>query len=235
MNGRLRWSLVVLFAAAMAWVEAAVVFYLRVLIDRVQPYQLDPLPASVGLGQAELVREASTLLMLGCVAWLAGSHRRARFGYLLLVFGAWDILYYVFLAYLSGWPNTLLDWDILFLIPLPWWGPVLAPVSIAGLMIITGTAIAQFDLWPRFPSWVMSSCGAMLALYTFIAVSLSAWGNGLRAVREVLPLAFNWSVFGVAILLMGAPLLDMLWLREKASARRQLEQNEHLLVKKVIP
>ena len=28
----------------------------------------------------------------------------------------------------AGWPETVLDWDILFLLPLPWWGPVIAPV-----------------------------------------------------------------------------------------------------------
>ena len=33
---RARWMLVVTFAAAMAWVEAACVYYLRVMVDRVE-------------------------------------------------------------------------------------------------------------------------------------------------------------------------------------------------------
>jgi len=235
MNSKFRWLLVVIFATAMAWVEAAVVFYLRVLINRVQPYQLDPLPSSVGLGQAELVREAATMIMLGCVGWLAGSNWRARFGYVMMAFGVWDILYYVFLALLSGWPTSLLDWDILFLIPVPWWSPVLAPVSSAVWMVIAGTAIAQFHLWPRLSAWVVSLGGAMLALYTFTADTLSALGDGLRAVREVLPALFNWPLFGVAILLMAAPLLDMLWrLKMNTSARAQLEKGESLSVKRGI-
>lgn len=225
MNERFRWLLVTLFATAMAWVEAAVVFYLRVFVNRIQPYQPDPLPLSVGLGEAELVREAATMLMLICVGWLAGSNRRARFGYLLLVFGVWDILYYVFLVVLSGWPNSLLDWDILFLIPVPWWGPVLAPVSIAVLMVILGSAITQASLWPRPPAWRVSLFGAMLALYTFMAEALNALSVSPQALREVLPAAFNWPLFGIAILFLGAPLLDMFWiLRKKSSSREQSQQ-----------
>ena len=81
----------------------------------------------------------ATLLMIATLGLLAGSTWRRRAGYAAIAFGAWDIFYYVFLRLISGWPRTLLDWDILFLLPLPWWGPVLAPVSIALVMI--GVAI----------------------------------------------------------------------------------------------
>jgi hypothetical protein len=231
MNERFRWFLVVLFATSMAWAEAAAVFYLRVFINRVQPYQLDPLPSSVGLGQAELLREAATILMLGCIGWLAGVNRRDRFGYGLLAFGVWDMLYYVFLVLLSGWPNSLLDWDILFLIPVPWWAPVLAPVCIATWMVIVGTAITQFHFWPRPPAWIASLCGLVLALYTFITDALRVLGEGPRAVREVLPSPFNWLLFLAAILLLIIPLLDMLWrLRVMTSARAQLERSVDKLI-----
>ena len=229
MNEKIRWLLVIVFATAMAWVEAAVVFYLRVFINRVQPYQLNPLPYSVGVGQAELMREAATMLMLGCVGWLAGSNRRSRFGYFMLAFGVWDILYYLFLVILTGWPESLLDWDILFLIPVPWWSPVLAPVSIAVLMGFTGSMITQFHLWPRLLSWIVGLFGAMLALYTFMADALSVLGKGTGAVRDVLPDLFNWPLFGVAILLMAVPFLDMLWQHWiTTSAREQLEQCQSL-------
>ncbi len=211
MNERYRWGFVVLFATAMAWVEAAVVLYLRIYLNRVQPYQLDPLPSTMGLARAELVREAATLVMLGCVGCLAGSDRRSRIGFAMLAFGVWDILYYIFLVPLSGWPNSLLDWDILFLIPLPWWGPVLAPAIIAALMVLTGTVIALTRLWPRFWSWLVSLAGAFLAFYTFIADALRALGNGPQAVRNVLPVGYNWLLFTLALTLMALPLLDMFW------------------------
>jgi hypothetical protein len=197
----------------MAWVEAAVVFYLRVMINRVQPYQGDPLPAVGGLGQAELVREASTLLMLACVGWLAGKDWRTRLGYAMLAFGLWDILYYVFLIPLTHWPNSVLDWDILFLLPVPWWGPVLAPVSIALLMVLTGTLIGQGTarLWPRGWAWGTSLPGAFLALYTFMVDALMAAARGVTNLRAVLPMQFNWPLFALALVLMAAPLADMLW------------------------
>ena len=49
-----RWWLVVIYAAAMAWVESAVVFYLRSMIDRIEPYQPDPLPVIGGFAAVEL-------------------------------------------------------------------------------------------------------------------------------------------------------------------------------------
>jgi hypothetical protein len=211
MNIMKRWLALALFSTAMAWVEAAVVFYLRVMINRVQPYQAEPLPAFGGLGQAELVREAATLVMLVCVGWLAGRDWHTRLGYAMLAFGLWDILYYVFLIPLTNWPNSLLDWDILFLVPVPWWGPVLAPVSIAVLMVVTGTLMSQAGLWPRAWSWAASLPGALLALYTFMVDSLMASARGVTNLRGVLPVRFNWPLFAVALLLMAAPPANMLW------------------------
>jgi hypothetical protein len=216
MNQKQRWSMVVLFAAAMAWVESAVVLYLRVLADRVQPYQANPLPQSVGLGQAELVRELSTLVMLFTVGWLAGRNGRSRLAYFTLAFGVWDIFYYLFLIPLTGWPRSLLDWDILFLLPLPWWGPVIAPVSIAALMVVGGTLVSQFDqptraVWPGKKALLAGFVGAGMALYTFMADAMRALGQGAQAVRHVLPTAFDWPLFVAGLALMTLPVIDVAW------------------------
>ena len=72
------------------------------------------------------------------VGVLTGLTWRGRIAFILLAFGVWDVAYYLFLIPLTAWPSSILDWDILFLIPLPWWGPVLAPVSLACLMITFG-------------------------------------------------------------------------------------------------
>ena len=61
--------------------------------------------------------------MLLAVAYIAGGNGPQRFGYFLLSFGIWDVFYYVFLKVLIGWPESLLTWDVLFLIPLTWVGP----------------------------------------------------------------------------------------------------------------
>src|SRR5512138_1410176 len=123
LKARKTWLLVVAFAAAMAWVEAACVYYIRAMVDRLEPYQTNPLPMHGILGPVELVREAATLVMLLIVGGIAGRTRTTRLGYAAVAFGIWDIGYYLFLKIICDWPRSLFDWDILFLIPLPWWGP----------------------------------------------------------------------------------------------------------------
>jgi hypothetical protein len=212
---RARWLLVVTFAAGMAWVEAACVYYLRVMVDRVEPYQPDPLPIRGILGEVELVREAATLIMLAILGMLAGRTWRARLGYTAVAFGSWDILYYVFLRIISGWPASLFDWDILFLLPLPWWGPVLAPVSVALLMILWGTLVSQRTVGdPRSSvtsTQISGGIGIALALYAFMADALHVMHQGFDATRTVLPTTFNWSVFVVALTLMAAPVAQAAW------------------------
>lgn len=214
MSERMRWGVVALFAVAMAWMEAATVVYLRTLVGRVDPYQAVPLPMLPHLTGAELVREVATLVMLLAVGCLAGRTWRSRLGYAIIAFGVWDILYYLFLRVIVGWPRSIWDWDVLFLLPLPWWGPVIAPVLIAGMMVLGGTLVSQFDrpgqpVWPGRLSWALNVAGVFLALYAFMADAIGALDGGVEAVRAVLPVWFNWPLFLVALVLMAAPIVDM--------------------------
>lgn len=212
LSERARWAIVLAFAVAMAWVEAASVFYIRALVDRIEPYQADPLPLETmrgALGAVELWREAATLVMIGTVGILAGRTWRRRAGYAAIAFGAWDILYYVFLRLISGWPRTLLDWDILFLLPLPWWGPVLAPISIALVMILWGTLATQLNGGASNARWAWGAgcVGIVLALALFMIDAWRALPDGRDAVLQALPTTFNWPLFWVAWLLMASPAL----------------------------
>jgi hypothetical protein len=204
---RTRWLVVATFAVAMAWLEAACVLYIRTLVNRVQPYQANPLPLNGALGYVELWREAATLVMIAAVGYLAGRTWRRRAGYWALAFGVWDIFYYVFLRMISGWPATVVDWDILFLLPLPWWGPVLAPVSIALIMITWGTLATQAaDDSPEKPwPWAFGSAGIAVALALFMADAWRALPEGRDAVVRALPVTFNWPLFWTALLLMALP------------------------------
>ena len=219
----IRWSIVVLFAVAMAWVESASVYYLRVLVDRVEPYQPTPLPMQGVLGGVELAREAATLIMLATLGTLAGSTWPARVAYTSIAFGVWDICYYVFLWIMGGWPRSLMDWDILFLLPLPWWGPVLAPVGIAALMIVGGTLVTQSRPTARGSGarvrWGLAGPGIALALYVFMADALQAVTDG-RDAATTLPTHFNWPLFGVALILMAAPVAQTGWRVRRMSTSR---------------
>ena len=214
----LQWWMVVVFAVAMAWVESAVAYYLRSMMDRIEPYQPDPLPVLGGFALVELPREFATLVMLSAVGWLAGRTWRARIGYAAIAFGVWDVFYYVFLKIMCGWPHSLLDWDVLFLLPLPWWGPVLAPVLISLLMILWGTLASQGEgpapsgrphqqVWR---AWMLNFTGMALALYVFMADAIAATHEGLGAVRTTLPAKFNWPLFVLALALMSAPVLRIM-------------------------
>jgi hypothetical protein len=214
-RARSTWLVVVLFAIGMAWVEAACVYYLRLLVGRLDPYQANPLPAHGVVDQVELVREAATLVMLFAIGMLAGLTWHSRLAYSAIAFGVWDIFYYVFLKVIYDWPKSLFDWDVLFLLPLPWWGPVLAPVCIAVLMIVWGTLVSQHAVrvpaTPAMPMlWGLTGLGIVTALYVFMADSLHAARHGLD-MTAVLPTDFKWSVFIVALALMATPVANIAW------------------------
>lgn len=128
---------ITLFSIAFAFVEASVVVYLRAI------YYPEGFAFPLKLMSShhiavELSREVATIVMLAAAGMLAGKSRWGKFSYFLIAFGVWDIFYYVWLKLTLHWPATLFDWDILFLIPLPWIGPVIAPVLVSFVMIAGG-------------------------------------------------------------------------------------------------
>jgi hypothetical protein len=215
MTVRYRLFWVLLFAFAMAWIEASVVLYLRTLVGRLTPYQPNPLLSFGTIGYVEIIREAATLVMLFAVGRLAGSTRRNRWAFSLLAFGIWDLCYYLFLIPLTGWPRSLLDWDILFLIPVPWWSPVLAPLCISLLLFVGGLLVVFFDqqespLRPGKLAVIAGGTGAVLVLYSFMSNSILALLNGVETVWQTLPVGFSWPFFLFGIALLAVPVLDII-------------------------
>ncbi|MCH7838019.1 MAG: hypothetical protein IIC26_05865 [Chloroflexi bacterium] len=210
-----RLPLVALYAIAMANVEAVVVVYLRELhgIDdliRDLPTVADRLVA------IEIGREAATVAMLLAVGWLAGRRLQDRLGHFVFAFGVWDIAYYGWLALIEGWPRSPLDWDVLFLIPVPWWGPVLAPALIAAVMCLGGAAaVRQVDLGVTWRlTWVnvaIAAAGLAIVLYTFTADGLSAVPDGLDAVAGTRPSDFQWPLFALGFAVMSWAGLRITW------------------------
>jgi hypothetical protein len=93
----------------------------------------------------------------GCVPLDGGRHRRVRgrdglprgrtklerLAWAVVVFGAWDIVYYLGLRLSIGWPPSLDAWDVLFLIPSPWVGPVWAPIVVSAALVASGLTAAR--------------------------------------------------------------------------------------------
>lgn len=161
-----------MFGVAMAYVEAMVVVYLRELLYPEGfsfPLKLMPLNLIV----MELSRELASIAMLVAIAAIAGKKFWERFGYFIILFGTWDIFYYVWLKVTIGWPSSLFDWDILFLIPIPWIGPVIAPVLVALLMVIIGLSITSlfargYTFRPTALAWVLSVVGTTAILFSLM-------------------------------------------------------------------
>ncbi|MEZ5072378.1 MAG: hypothetical protein R2751_15795 [Bacteroidales bacterium] len=126
--------IVTAFAIAMGFLESAVVVYLRALLyPGGFTFPLAPIPGDLAV--TEILREAATLVMLLTIGMLSARRFSTRFAWFLYTFAIWDIFYYVFLWALLGWPESLGTWDILFLIPTTWTGPVWSPVLVSLTMI----------------------------------------------------------------------------------------------------
>lgn len=211
------WSLSV-YAIAMALLEAAVVVYLRKLYHpHGFRFPLSPIPYDAAF--IEIAREGATVTMIGAVAILAagrsGAGQFAAFAY---VFGVWDIFYYVFLAALIHWPQGLLDPDVLFLIPLPWVGPVLAPVLVSvqliALALVMSPPRAMRDAPPALGrlEWGLFLAGAALILWTFVETNLTTTALGTPIYY---PERYGWPLF-----LVGWTMGWMATLRLAAARRR---------------
>ena len=187
-----------IFGLAMAYVEAAVVVYLR---EIVYPggFAFPLREIALRLGVVEIVREAATIFMLLCVAYIAEKTARGRFVCFMFLFGLWDIGYYLWLWVAIGWPESLLTWDILFLIPLIWAGPVLAPILVS--CIFVAAALVYFhrreaaeELYISRLEWLLTVASAAIIFIAFV------YNHGAVAAGGM-PGRFPWEIFGGGVAL----------------------------------
>jgi hypothetical protein len=172
MNEKRKLIEVVAFAIAFAFVESSVVTYLRAIYYP-GGFSFPLRMPGTSHVLVELTREFATIVMLVSVGMLAGSTRWQKFSYFMIAFGVWDIFYYLWLKVILNWPATIFDWDILFLIPIPWIGPVIAPVLISVVIVVGGI----FIIWkeqrdgvfhPPLLAWLISGLASFAILFTFV-------------------------------------------------------------------
>lgn len=191
----------------MGFLEAAVVVYLR---EQFYPagfrFPLVPVPARIVLTEAG--REAATIVMLWSVAALAGRGPTDRFFVFAFLFGVWDLVYYAALYLLVGWPPSLLTWDVLFLIPVPWLAPVLCPVLVSALLVggfllheRAGRRGGRIALTRG--EWAVASAGAL-------AVVVSLCWRWKDSMAEAGPGPFPWWLFGAGLAVALAPFVRAL-------------------------
>lgn len=205
-NALENWVWVVIFAIAFAWVESAVVVYLReiyfnggfsfplVVKWENGKHLIDPLI------RIEFVREIATITMLTAVGWIAGKNGFQKFCFFMTAFGIWDIFYYIWLYVMVAWPGSIMTWDLLFYVPLPWVGPVITPVLIALAMVVAGSLIIYYDTkgydirWRWYDMVVELSCGLIM-----IVAFCWDWKNIIQVPGDIertgIPGPFAWWLY----------------------------------------
>ena len=151
-----RFVIACIFSIAFAYIESAVVVYLRAIFHpdgfTFPLRNFDTILQNKAILLTEIGREAATIVLIFSGAWLFGRNLQQRFAYFLMIFAVWDIFYYVWLKVLSAylkaipnWPASIMDWDILFLIPMAWAGPVVAPVLVSIILLVFAMIILYRD------------------------------------------------------------------------------------------
>jgi hypothetical protein len=204
-----------LFGTAFGYLEAAVVTYLRSLHEPARqrfhpgrpPSDLFPLltldqlhgsgPEQTQTLAVEIGREAATIVMLAAVAFTTARNAGDWAAAFVITFGVWDITFYLFLKVLLDWPASLFTWDILFLIPVPWVGPVLAPVLVAAVMIAAGVWHLRGQANGRPVRLGGAHWSGILAGALVIVISFAM--DYAHIMRGGLPRAFNWWVFAAGL------------------------------------
>ncbi len=240
---------VVLFAIGMGYLESAVVVYLREIFYA-GGFKFPLASMEMHIALTEIIREAATLLMLAAIGMLAARQASGRFAFFLLAFAVWDIFYYIFLKLLLGWPQSLLTWDILFLIPVTWTGPVISPVIIAMIMIAFALLIIRFNqhapaAYIHRREWLLLISGSTVVILSFTwdymkyimaqlpLRTLFAKNSGqkiMEASEHYIPASFPWLIYsaGIMIILWG---ISLFYRRNISNRRNSLQMPGHTAVK----
>jgi len=217
---------VILFAVAMGFLESAVVIYLRTIYYP-EGFAFPIKLSGQTIALTEVLREAATLVMLFTVSLIADKKGINRFAYFLLAFAVWDIFYYIFLKLLIHWPASFFTWDILFLIPFIWVGPVLAPIINSITMIIMSMLILWFSnkkvsVRFRFSEWLFLILGSFFTVVAYILPyvlhmlqrfninQIFSFYNHkilMEYTMQFIPYWFNWWLFSFGELLIFSALI----------------------------
>lgn len=211
-----------IYSIAMGLLETAVVVYLRKLYYP-HGFYFPLAPVHDDIASVELWREFATLIMLVAIGILAGRNKAEKFAYFLYSFAIWDLFYYVFLKAFLNWPESLMTWDILFLLPVPWVGPVITPCIIAVTMILFCLTVIHFTNKGIAVSMVSKErwllwLGAFIVIVSFTMDYVEKKGATLwrnitseksffTNLVDYVPQHFNWPYF-----ILGEGMILVAWL-----------------------
>lgn len=208
------------FGVALGFFESAVVIYLRKLYypeGFAFPLALLPSP----IGSIELLREACTIIILLSIGIVAGKNTPQRLAVFLALFAIWDLTYYLFLKIFLDWPSSWMTWDILFLIPVPWVGPVIMPCLLSVLMLV----FAAILLWRnqnmarpiQWTEWGLLTVGSLVVIgsWTWDFLVFASDMGTETAVTSFVPHAHHWIAFAFGLLILIGAIARYCFRREQ--------------------
>jgi hypothetical protein len=207
---------VTLFSIAMGFMETAVVVYLRTIYYP-EGFNFPLVPIEPNIALIEFLREITTIIMLVGIGVLTGKNASQKFAYFIYSFAIWDIFYYVFLKLVLNWPESIFTWDILFLVPVPWVGPVLAPCIVSVVMIVFALYIIIFsekktDATLHVKDWLLLITGSSIVILSFLwdylkyvaehhssnhIWTLSSKQEMFIEIAGYIPSDYNWWIFSI--------------------------------------
>lgn len=196
-----------LFSIAMGFLEGAVVIYLRALYYP-NGFVFPLILMSDTNALVELLREVATIVMLLGIGMLAGRTVNQRLAFFLMSFAIWDIFYYVFLWLVLDWPQSIMEWDILFLVPVLWVGPVITPILITITMLALSAVLLRRERGMSKLEWSLIVVGSLVVILSW-TIEFQQYSNSVgdvtKAVSTYVPQTFPWIIFflGEAILITG--------------------------------
>jgi hypothetical protein len=200
----------------MGFLEGAVVIYLRELYYP-EGFSFPLVLMNDTIALVELFREVATVIMLVGIGILAGRTTNQRLSFFLMSFAIWDIFYYVFLWLVLDWPQSLMDWDILFLVPVPWVGPVITPILITITMLALSVVLLKREAGMSKIEWSLIVTGSLVVVLSWTLEFQqynNTVGDALKAVATYIPQSFPWIIFSVGeILLVTA--IYLFWRRTR--------------------
>lgn len=188
-----------IYSTSLAFAVASSIYFLRLhYYPTGFQFPIDPISGTPLL--VEYFRETSSLILIFIASYLIGKNFREKFASFMFIFGVWDIFYYVWLYFLLDWPPSILTWDLLYVIPVLWVGPVLAPLIVCVVLISSALIIFYFEnknIRLKFTKfmWIIEIMSGLGVILSFV------WNYKKAFSASVLN--FPWWLF-IASLIIGA-------------------------------
>jgi hypothetical protein len=146
----------------------------------------------------EVGREFATMVILTTLAALTRGPFIKKFANFVYVFAIWDITYYAALYLFERWPSSLFEWDVLFLLPVPWYGPVIVPIGLS-LCGIIGTLLIHGA--SEIKGTILLNWKVAAPVLSALAICLISFLN--HSNRDSFPEQYDWYLFYAGLALIG--------------------------------